>query len=58
VALAHVLAAVTWGVLYDRWGPSTTTEVFMVGLVVAFLVGIALLRPGRDRSDRPAEVGA
>ncbi len=44
-------AAVGWGATGNRWGPSTTSQVFMIGLVVAFLVGVVLLRPGRTPVD-------
>ena len=51
VALAHLLSAIGWGAIWEQWGATTASHVFMVGLVVSFVIGVVLLRPTRAPLD-------
>ncbi|MGZ4715697.1 MAG: MFS transporter, partial [Acidimicrobiales bacterium] len=48
IAVAHLLSAVAWGAVWDRWGAGTASHLFMMGLVASILVGLVLLRPSRE----------
>ncbi len=48
IAVAHLLSAVGWGAIWERWGAGTASHVFMAGLVASILLGVALLRPTRN----------
>jgi hypothetical protein len=48
IAVAHLLSAVGWGAIWERWGATTASHVFMAGQVASILIGVALLRPNRN----------
>jgi MFS family permease len=57
IAVAHLLSAVAWGALWERWGIDTAIRVFMIGLAASIALGVVLLRPAttaRPGSVRPA----
>lgn len=56
IALANLLSAVGWGALWQHWGVSTASHVFMAGLVLSLVLGIALLRPNRTAADAAPQV--
>ena len=57
IALAHLLSAVGWSAIWQYWGATTASHVFMLGLIVSLAIGVIVLRPGRMPAEAAAEGG-